>query len=898
MQTATPETFYTAILTHTRQGETLLRRVRESGLLLDPGQPVESASLQVLVEAAMANSADPLVQVRRFRNAALLAIAERDLRGLASLDENLESITRLAEMCIEMAYRSALEASVARHGQPLSPAGAPVDLLIVGMGKLGGRELNASSDVDLIPILPEDGMTTGREGGGGELDLQSFFTKVVRQTSALLSEATGDGFAFRVDLRLRPNGSSGPVVHTLGMLEDYLVVQGREWERYAWTKARVVNPPVCMCVSAFAEAVQQLEDVRLPFVYRRYLDYNALAALRDLHRQIREEANRRALRDCDWQSGCHPVVDVKLGRGGIREVEFIAQLFQLIRGGRDPSLQARGTRETLETLGRQGRLATNDVEELQSAYAFWRQLEHRLQYWEDAQTHVLTGDAALVSAMESAMGLSGETSGEALHEAIAHHQAVVEGHFERLFRSEIGANGSGDLPPATDRDSRLARLSQLIAARAARSEQPEVLAKRLQTLIDSLSRRASYLALFDEYPEALDRVARVLEASEWAAGYLQKHPIVLDELLDSRTLMEQPDFEGLRQELQTQLAAAYRAGEPDVERQMDLLREGHHAMLFRLLVQDLQGAWTVERLSDQLSRLADEILGITLEAAWAATPRRHRESPCFAIVAYGRLGGKELGYASDLDLIFLHDDPHDLAQERYARLAQRMNVWLSAQTAAGSLFEIDLRLRPNGNAGLLVSDLSGFLEYQRSKAWVWEHQALTRARFCAGSSQIGEAFERGRHEILCLPREPQPLLEEILAMRQRMAEGHPNASGLFDLKHNQGGMVDIEFMVQTLVLRHAHQHPELTANLGNIALLALCGRLGLIPTDLATAVGDAYRNLRANQHRIRLTGAGSARMQPKAMTIERDAVRSLWAHIYRDAPAEIRPLSEIRERNR
>lgn len=898
MPTALADTFYTAILTHTRQGETLLRRVQASGLILDPALPVDEQSLRDLRNRARASSPEPMAQIRRLRNAALLAIAERDLTGQSDLQENLESISLLAELCTEMAYRASLEALIERHGRPLNATGQPVDLLIIGMGKLGGRELNASSDVDLIPILPEDGETEGRPGGGGAIDLQTFFTKVTRQVSGLLSEVTGDGFAFRVDLRLRPNGSSGPVVHTLGMLEDYLVVQGREWERYAWTKARVVNPPVCMTPDAFAQAVQQLEDIRLPFVFRRYLDYNALAALRDLHRQIREEANRRALRDCDWQSGCHPVVDVKLGRGGIREVEFIAQLFQLIRGGRDPSLQLRGTRETLEILSRQGRLLPSDVMDLQAAYAFWRRLEHRLQYWEDAQTHVLTGDAGLVSAMEAAMGLSGEVPGEALHAAIEHHQSVVEGHFERLFRSELNASNGGETPLANDRDSRLARLQTAIEQRAARSADPDQLAKRLQALIDSLSRRASYLALFDEYPEALDRVARVLEASEWAASYLQKHPIVLDELLDPRTLMEQPDFDGFRRELQAQLAAAVRGGEPDVERQMDLLREGHHAALFRLLVQDLSGVWTVERLSDQLSRLADEILSITLEAAWAASPRRHRETPCFAVVAYGRLGGKELGYASDLDLIFLHDDPHELAQERYARLAQRMNVWLSTQTAAGSLFEIDLRLRPNGNAGLLVSDLSGFLEYQTTQAWVWEHQALTRARFCAGSAQIGEAFEAGRRQILCLPREPEPLLEEILAMRTRMAEGHPNPSGRFDLKHDQGGMVDIEFMVQALVLRYAHQHPSLTQNLGNIALLGMAGQLGLIPPDLAEAVGSAYRTLRANQHRIRLTGAGSARMDTGSLRAEREAVRALWSHVFRDAPATIRPLSEIHGRNR
>ncbi|MFM1928610.1 MAG: Glutamate-ammonia-ligase adenylyltransferase, partial [Pseudomonadota bacterium] len=335
---------------------------------------------------------------------------------------------------------------------------------------------------------------------------------------------------------------------------------------------------------------------------------------------------------------------------------------------------------------------------------------------------------------------------------------------------------------------------------------------------------------------------------------------------------------------------------PDVERQMDLLREAHHAQTFRLLVQDLEGLWTVERLSDQLSALADCLIRATLQAAWVATPKKHRDTPRFAVIAYGKLGGKELGYASDLDLIFVHDDPHELAQERYARLAQRMNVWLSTTTAAGSLFEIDLRLRPNGNAGLLVSDLPGFIRYQKEQAWVWEHQALTRARFCAGDAEIGQAFESARIEILRMPRDQASLLEEILAMREKMHEGHPNPSGQFDLKHDTGGMVDIEFMVQALVLGHAHAHPSLTDNLGNIALLRRAADIGLISRPLADATADAYRRFRQHQHRIRLSGAASARVEPDLLEPERAAVQALWAEVFSAAPEAIRPLAAIRQR--
>jgi glutamate-ammonia-ligase adenylyltransferase len=621
--------------------------------------------------------------------------------------------------------------------------------------------------------------------------------------------------------------------------------------------------------------------------------------LRDLHQQIRDEAQRRTLKRESRLAGEFDPVDLKLGPGGIREVEFIAQLFQLVRGGRNASLQARGTREILQVLGQQGRLVPSEVEALAQAYQFWRRLEHRLQYVEDTQTHVLGGAQADVDHAARSMGLA---DGAALHAEIARHRDQVTTLFERLFRKEVAdanasAEATGAAPRATDRESRIARIARQIDQLALASETPDILRAGLQGLIDAVQRRTAYLALFDEYPDALSRVARVIGASSWAGDYLRRHPIVLDELLDTRTLFEPPQFDVFARALAQQLdQTVVQGGQPDVERQMDVLREAHHAQLFRLLVQDLDGLWPLETLSDQLSALADVMIDATLRSAWNASPRRHCDHPRFAVVAYGKLGGKELGYASDLDLIFLHNDAHDQAQENYARLAQRMNVWLTTTTAAGSLFEIDLRLRPNGNAGLLVSDFDGFMAYQMEKAWVWEHQALTRARFCAGDAEIGQAFEQGRIAILRIRRNPIALLEEILAMRQKMHEGHPNTSGLFDLKHDTGGMVDIEFMVQSLVLRYSVDHPALTANLGNIALLRISAELGLIATDLAQSVADAYRAFRRQQHRLRLAGAGSARLDPQALSAQRQAVEALWAQVFADAPSVVRPLSEIHDR--
>lgn len=907
---------YAAVLSHSAFGLRTLPMVVSRGQMLGLEDPIDGPKIldhlnrhwPELAVWLNADAKQPLLEVseasistalRQFRNSLLLAIMARDLSGMADLSENLESITLLAEICLSLGYRYVASQMLTRHGLPRRANGASVDLMVVGMGKLGGRELNASSDIDLIYVMADEGQTEGDSQGHGVIDLSTFFTRLGRKLSLLLGDSTADGLVFRVDLRLRPNGDSGPMVCSLAMLEDYLMVQGREWERYAWIKARVVSPYFFSTPEQFQQDLEALESIRRPFVFRRYLDFNALSALRDLHRQIREEAERRTLKRESRLAGEYDPVDLKLGPGGIREVEFIAQLFQLIRGGRNAALQARGTRETLQTLGEQGRLTAQEVDDLLAAYSFWRRLEHRLQYVEDAQTHVLGGSRADVDRAARAMGIS---SDQALHHEIARHRDLVTSLFDRLFRKEVAdanavAEISGVSTHATDRESRLARIAVHIDRLCLKSEAPEMLRIGMQGLIDAIQRRTSYLALFDEYPDALARVARVIQASAWAADYLRRHPIVLDELLDTRTLFDPPRFEVLTQALVSQLDQTLIHGLPDVERQMDILRETHHAQLFRLLVQDLDGLWPLESLSDQLSGLADVMIAATLRSAWAAMPKRHRQTPLFAVVAYGKLGGKELGYASDLDLIFLHNDPHEQAQEHYARLAQRMNVWLSTTTAAGSLFEIDLRLRPNGNAGLLVSDLSGFIRYQTEKAWVWEHQALTRARFCAGDPDIGEAFERARIALLCLNREPVALLEEILAMREKMHEGHPNPSALFDLKHDKGGMVDIEFMVQALVLRYSNAYGELTENLGNIALLRIAAQIGLIPSDLAESVANAYRVFRQNQHRLRLAGASSARLDASLLIDQRKAVQSLWELVFADAPSRIRSMTEIRGRS-
>jgi glutamate-ammonia-ligase adenylyltransferase len=415
-----------------------------------------------------------------------------------------------------------------------------------------------------------------------------------------------------------------------------------------------------------------------------------------------------------------------------------------------------------------------------------------------------------------------------------------------------------------------------LAAAAARCGDPDATLARGLDLIEAIARRAAYLALLAEHPEALERVTKIIAASSWAAEFVTRHPLLLDELLDDRVLYAAPDWPAFERALRAALDAA--AG--DAERRMNVLREQHQAQVFRLLAQDLAGLLTVEKLADHLSELADRVLGVTLELCWSQLRTRHREQPRFAVVAYGKLGGKELGYASDLDLIFVYDDADDRAPENYARLAQLLNHWLTTRTSSGALFETDLRLRPSGEAGLLVSSIEAFAKYQEESAWVWEHQALTRARACAGDAQIGAAFEEIRRRILVRPRDAAALAKDVQAMRERMHVSHPNPTGLFDVKHDRGGMIDLEFIVQTLVLAHAARHGELTGNLGNIALLGIAAGLALIPQGLAQQCRDAYREFRRIQHALRLSGAQFARVPMERVEAHVAATRALWAQVF------------------
>ncbi len=868
--------------------------------------PFAWAGAEAGLAALVAGSDTPAFNaaLRTLRRRVLVHLIARDLTGRADFAEVCATTTRLAEMAIRAAATHHHAQLAGSYGEPLDRDGCAQRLVVVGMGKLGGSELNVSSDIDLIFVYPEDGETAGPR----HLSNREFFDRVGRNVIASLDDLTADGFVFRVDMRLRPYGESGPLTAPLSAVERYLVAQGRAWERYAWLKAR--------CITGTSD--DDVAALVTPFVYRKYLDYDAYDGLRDIHGQIREQGRRR-----DYQH------NIKLGPGGIREIEFTVQAMQIVRGGREPELRRRGTLDALAALRQRGLVTDAAAAALRDAYVFLRNLEHRLQYRDDRQTQDLPATDDERSALALAMGFA---TAAAFDEGLAVHRANVEDHFNAVFgdaaaraaaaapdgapspaatfaaiwREDVSPEtvpallsgaGFADAPalvatlqrvrassrylqlPVLSRQRFDALLPELLAAAATMpvpGADPQTVFARLLALLETISRRSAYLALLVEHPPLLPRLANLMGSSAWAADYLTRHPLLLDELLDTRTLLAEPDWTEWRTELARMLAAH----DGDAERQMDVLRHFQHAQSFRLLVQDLAGSLTVERLADHLSALADIILAATVDAVWRHLHGAGAAPPRFAVIGYGKLGGKELGYVSDLDLVFLYEEHDDSAAERYARLAQRLVTWLTSTTAAGPLYDTDLRLRPDGAAGPMARTFAAFCRYQREKAWTWEHQALTRARFVAGDAAIGAAFEAERDLLLRLPRDPAALRTDVADMRRRMHAGHPNPTPDFDLKHDSGGMVDIEFAVQYLVLAHAHEHPALTRNAGNIALLALCADLGLLPAAMAAAAGDAYREYRRLQHQIRLTGAPHARVPPEGQAARRAAVGALWIEVF------------------
>jgi len=867
--------------------------------------PVDEPTLAVLettyaaLRLAYPEVADAL---RVLRQLVLERLVVLDCEQQAPLNTIMQSMTALAEFSLGKALPEALARVDQRHGAPMTTQGTRAELWVIGMGKLGAGELNVSSDIDLVYVFDEDGQTQGIEGGRSVVSNHSYFDKVVKQLYALIGETTEHGQVFRMDLALRPNGESGHSVVSLDALEEYFQVQGREWERLAWLKARVVAPVACI------DQVKALREVVTPFVFRRYLDYNVFEALRVLHQQIRAQSLRLSAGRPERAN------DVKLGRGGIREIEFTVQLLQVVRGGQFPELRQRATLDTLASLVQARLMPADTAQALHEAYVFLRRVEHRIQYLDDQQTHRLPSDPADLQWIAHTLGLAG---GDDLLTVLQQHRDRVAQEFERLL-------GQGDpsepdtantaAPLSHDWASVLEGLSPLFRERmAAWPALPRVLAlredarerllhlvQRTQTWLDQgrineeaalrwsewmepLLRRETYLALLLERPLVHQQLLRLLGSARWAARYLRTHPGVIDELANPEVLQERFDATQLRRHLQARHDALASQGADDEESLLNVLRRAHHGETLLTLARDVEGHLSVEQVADDLSLLADTLVEVAALWVWSRLKTRHRELPCFAVLGYGKWGGKELGYGSDLDIVFVYQDEHPQAGEIYAGFARKLIQWLTIKTGEGDVYEIDTALRPNGNAGLLVSSWESFADYQRQRgsntAWVWEHQAMTRARFCVGDERLRQPFEEVRREVLCAPRDPQALSQEVVAMRAKMRAAQAFMPEVFDYKHSPGGMIDAEFAVQFMVLAHAGQYPLLADNVGNIALLEHAESVGLLPPGMGQAAADAYRVLRHWQHLARLDEA-PGQLPMKEVQQQQEAIAALWRFVF------------------
>ncbi|HSG88970.1 MAG TPA: bifunctional [glutamate--ammonia ligase]-adenylyl-L-tyrosine phosphorylase/[glutamate--ammonia-ligase] adenylyltransferase [Pseudomonadales bacterium] len=919
----------------TRNPDMLLRLRETDAHRLAPDAEALRAEFEALL-ATLPVAADehrpdgPLgLAVRDFRNRHQIGILMRDLAGVADLAATTAILSDLAEVVIDVTLARLHALAVATWGDPRDGAGATQRLLVLAMGKLGARELNLSSDVDLIFAYPEAGSLVAPDGSAG-IPVQEFFIRLGRWLIGLLDTHTARGFVFRIDMRLRPFGDSGPLVHSVDALLDYYEEQGRDWERYALIKARVISGDP-------AAGRQLLRDLR-PFVYRRYLDFGAIEALRQMKALIRGEVRRRRLQD-----------DVKLGEGGIREVEFIAQVFQLIHGGRDVRFQDRRLRVILPRLAEAGFLPAADVDELSAAYAFLRDLEHRLQAFDDAQTQRLPADAERRHRLAWSMG---QADWEALRSRLDGHRGRVAAHFAELIQplvdeddaagaalrpwavlwAELGgtdAPDAGDLQPfeaagfadsaaalarlqamrlqredAVTQDVGRARLDALVPrlmVRVAAAADPDRALARCLRLVDAVLRRTAYLVLLVENPGALDQLVRLVSASDWIGETLVRHPILLDELLDARQLYTAPTHATLRRDLEETL---WGIPEDDLEQQMEQLRYFKEATELRVAACEMADTLPLMKVSDALTWLAEVILERVVALAWRQTvaqygrPRREDGTPCdegFGVIGYGKLGGLELGWGSDLDLVFVHDLPAAgttdgeravVNGQFFARLGQRVIHLLTTRTLSGELYEVDMRLRPSGRAGLLVTSLDAFADYQRTEAWTWEHQALFRARPVVGAESVRAAFAAIRAEIVGRERDRARLRDEIVAMRRRMLaelgglRERPDAAALaarteVDLKQGPGAVVDIEFMVQFVALGWARAHPELLQYTDAIRTLETAQAAGIVAADDATLLIESYKEFRVEAHRRALDNKPARTDRPELIA-RANEVAAVW----------------------
>ncbi len=888
----------------------------------DLERPCSREELVARLTAAAAAADEPALMrgLRRTRTRELVRIAWRDIAGRVPLAQTMAELSTLADCAIECALDWIERDVRPALGTPLDERGNVARLVVFAMGKLGAHELNFSSDVDLIFAWPAAGES---RGGRRVLAAQDWFDRVGRRLIRVLSEVTADGFVYRVDMRLRPFGDSGPLTMSFPAMLAYFEAHARDWERYAMIKARAAAGDT----RAGGDLLAQLS----PFVYRRYLDFGALEALAEMKNLIAGEVARRELGD-----------DIKRGPGGIREIEFIGQTFQLIRGGREPRLRQRSILAVLAALGELGYLPATAAQELTSAYVFLRLTENRLQQAQDRQTHELPGDTLERARLAAALG---HAAWPDFRGALDAQRERVTAHFRRLLAggddapaeadgaTALAALWGGDaqagaaagilaaagIPQAEavaaeldklraaphvrrlgrNGQARLARLMPRLLRAIGGVANPAQTLARVCELIDGVAQRSVYLALLADHAAALGQLVQLCSASPWVAAQIVRQPILLDELIDPRLLHDPPGPERLEVEMEAALAKVDPA---DLERSMDQLRQFRHVQVLRVAAADVAGHLPVAAASNHLSALAEIVVGAALARAGAELLARHGRPYCvdggrrrpagFAIVAYGKLGGLELGYASDLDLVFLHDSRGEAQQTDggrpldnttfFTRLAQRLIHWLQTLTAAGRAYEIDTRLRPSGGAGLMVTSVDAWAAYQAQEAWTWEQQALVRARPVAGDLRVRAAFGAVRRAVLARPRDAATLRREIVEMRSRMrSELAAHDPDVFDLKQGSGGITDIEFMVQYAVLRWASTHPDLLLWTDNLRLLESIARHGLIAAADCRILHDAYFAYRAQSHRLALQEQ-PALAAADAFLAERAGVVAVWRRVLED----------------
>ncbi|KYN25854.1 glutamine-synthetase adenylyltransferase [Vibrio cidicii] len=849
--------------------------------------------------------------LRQFRNREMVYIAWKDFSQNWSLQASLSHLSQLAEAMIFETYQWQYALCCQEWGTPSNAAGEAQPMLIIGMGKLGGGELNFSSDIDLIFTYPENGET---QGARRSIANAQFFTRLGQRIIKALDQQTFDGFCYRVDMRLRPFGESGPLVMSFAALEDYYQEQGRDWERYAMIKARVMGREMY-------PQYQELRQMLRPFVFRRYIDFSAIQSLRRMKSMISSEVRRRGLTN-----------NIKLGAGGIREIEFIAQVFQLIRGGREPSLRKRGLLTTLEAIAQLQLLTQEEVSSLTVAYQFLRRLENLLQAMADKQTQTLPESELEQQALATAMGYA---DWQSLLLEVNQHMAAVHQVFETLIgddEEEVSpvahhfselwdmAHNPEVIEQILQNDLSLADPSavaqQVIQFKADLAKKtlgprgrdvlnhlmPKVFSAafahpeaqfglpRVFFLLHSIVTRTTYLELLDEHPAALTQLVRLCTASPMISQQLARYPILLDELIDPQQLYNPIPLESYRTELRDFLA---RIPEEDMEQQMEALRQFKQICILRIAAADIAGVLPVMKVSDHLTYLAEAIVEAVVYQAWQQVAEKYgepihlkeRDGKGFAVVGYGKVGGWELGYNSDLDVVFLHDCPTNVytdgkkeidGRQFYLRLAQRIIHIFSTRTASGILYEVDTRLRPSGASGLLVCPVDAFDEYQRQEAWTWEHQALVRARMIYGDDDLASEFARVRHEVLALPRDENQLKKEVAEMRVKMREhlGGKKADR-FMLKQDQGGITDIEFLAQYLVLNFSASKPKMTRWCDNVRIFETSIAQGVMDESQALALTQAYTRMRDEIHKRNLLNL-DADVALDKFTAERQVVMDAW----------------------